>query len=117
VFVNLKNSSLGGNKQMDFSKIAALLANGQFVAAVAGAADAIAAVLVSSGAIHTAPSAALVTAVCVGAANVALFVLSYIQHTQHTATVEAARNEKMETAYHARALELATIRSGYPIAA
>jgi hypothetical protein len=85
---------------MDFSKLGSLFSNGQFVAALAVAVDAIAAVLVTSGAIHTAPDAGLVATVITVAANAAAFVLSFIQHTQHTAKVAQAHDVKLAVFYN-----------------
>jgi hypothetical protein len=85
---------------MDFSKLGSLFANGQFVAALATAVDAIAAALVAGGAIHAAPDAGLVATVITVAANAAAFVLVFIQHSQHTAKVAAAQEEKMSALYH-----------------
>jgi hypothetical protein len=95
---------------MDFSKLGSLFSNGQFVAAFAVAVDAIAAALVASGAIHTAPDAGLVATVITVAANAAAFVLSFIQHSQHTAKVAAAQEEKMAEVYHAQHLATLAVK-------
>jgi hypothetical protein len=65
-------------------------ANGQLVAAVAVLVDAIFGVLFATGTVHSKPDEGVVLSSVVVVFNLASFVLSYIQHSQHLAVTPKA---------------------------
>lgn len=67
-----------------------LATNGQLAAAVAALVDAVFGILYVTGVIHSQPDQTTVLAVVGVTVNLALYVLAYIQHQQHSAAVVAA---------------------------